>query len=84
MASMWLGTVTPIAMWATRRDRSQEDKATEGGSRDETRRDWRIRWDERIANASTLNLEVVDGATFTVTNMVEVTEQRGGSAEPSA
>ena len=48
------GTITPIEAWASRLDRSQEDKATEGGSRDETRRDWRIRWDARIANASTL------------------------------
>ena len=73
------GAVTPIEVWANRRDRRQEDIAEEGGMRDETRRDWRIRWDKRIASVPTSRLAVVDGAgTFSVLNVVEVTRQRQG------
>ena len=44
------------------------------------RRDWRIRWDSRIAESPTRLLEVVDdgGLTFNVLNVVEVTTQRRG------
>ena len=67
-----------IRTWATRRDRTQEDIHEEGGARDEARRDWRIRWDSRIANSSTRDIAVVDGtATFTISNMVEETRRRG-------
>ena len=73
------GAKVAIRTWATRRDRSQEDLHEEGGARDEARRDWRIRWDSRIASSSTLYLEVVDGTeTFTISNMVEVTRQGRG------
>ena len=73
------GAVTPIGVWATRRDVGQERKVASGGARDETSRDWRIRWNSRIALSPTNQLKVVDeGETFTVTNMVEVIEQRGG------
>ena len=41
------GVVTAIRTWATRSDKSQEDKEQEGGALDTTRRDWRIRWDSR-------------------------------------
>ena len=44
------GEVTTIRVWATKFDRSQEDIASEAGDREETRRDWRIRWDKRIAD----------------------------------
>ena len=72
------GTVTPLEVWASRRDQSLTDIATEGGTRDQGRRNWRIRWDARIANSTTANLEVVEGAlTFTVANMSEVIAQRG-------
>ena len=72
------GTVTPLEVWASRRDKSLTDIATEGGTRDQGRRTWRIRWDSRIASSTTANLGVVDGAeTFTISNMVEVTAQRG-------
>ena len=68
-----------IRTWASRRDRTQEDIHEEGGVRDEARRDWRIRWDSRIANSSTRDIAVVDGTeTFTISNMVEVTRQRQG------
>ena len=72
------GTITAIGVWATRRDVSQELKLERSGTRDETSRDWRIRWDARIALIPTNLLQVVDGGeTFTITNMVEVTRQRG-------
>ena len=76
------GEKVAIRTWATRRDQSQRDIAEEGGTWDETRRDWRIRWDSRIANSSTLDLAVVDGTeTFTISNMVEVTRQRRGEQD---
>ena len=71
------GTVTAIGAWATRRDVSQELKVLSGGTRDETRRDWRIRWDSRIASTPVGRLTVDDGGeTFTITNMIEITAQR--------
>ena len=73
------GAKVEIRTWASRRDRTQEDIHEEGGVRDEARRDWRIRWDSRIANSSTRDIAVVDGTeTFTISNMVEVTRQRQG------
>ena len=73
------GAVTPIGTWASRKDIGDERKLERQGTRQETSRDWRIRWDRRIALSPTLLLKVEDGAeTFTVINMVEVTEQRGG------
>ena len=68
-------------MWARRRDVGQERKIERQGSRDETSRDWRIRWDKRIALIPTDQLKIEDGGeTFIITNMVEVTEQ--GRGEP--
>ena len=76
------GTVTAIAAWALRRDVSQERKIERQGTRTETSRDWRVRWDARIANSPTTLLKVEDGGeTFTITNMVEVTAQRGGAPD---
>ena len=76
------GEVTPIAAWARRRDVGQERKIERQGTRDETSRDWRVRWDSRIASIPTSRLKVEDGGeTFTVINMVEVTEQRGGAPD---
>ena len=72
------GAITPLNLWASRRDVGQERKLERQGTRDETSRDWRIRWDARIALIPTNLLQVVDGGeTFTITNMVEVTRQRG-------
>ena len=75
------GVVTPILIWATRRDRFQDDIATEGGVLDSTRRDWRIRWTRLIAETPALRLEVVDhdGVIFQILNVVEVTRERGES-----
>ena len=76
------GTVTPINVWASRRDQSQELKVLSGGTRDETSRDWRVRWDSRIASSPVARLKVEDGGeTFTITNMVEVTRQRRGEPD---
>ena len=73
------GEFVDYPMWASRRDVSQERKVERQGTRDETSRDWRVRWDSRIANSPTSLLKVVDGGeTFLITNMVEVTRQRGG------
>ena len=72
------GPVTPVGVWARRRDVGQERKIDRAGTRDETYRDWRIRWDARIALIPTHQLTIEDGGyTFLVTNMVEVTAQRG-------
>ena len=71
--------ITAIGVWATRRDVGQELKIERQGTRDETSRDWRIRWNSRIASSPTSLLKVEDeGETFNITNMVEVTAQRGG------
>ena len=76
------GTTASIRTYATRRDRSAEDIATEGGMRNETRRDWRIRWDSRIASAPVSMLSIVDGGqTFNALNMTEVTRQGRGQAD---
>ena len=49
-----------------------ELKLERSGTRDETARDWRIRWDSRITNSPTSLLKVEDGGeTFTITNMVD-------------
>ena len=76
------GAITPIGAWASRRDQSLTDIATEGGTRGQGRRTWRIRWDSRIARSPTSLLTVEDGAlTFTISNMVEVTQQRRGGPD---
>ena len=76
------GTTIVIPAWASRRDRSAEDVATEGGARGETRRDWRIRWDKRIAAAPVTMLSVVDeGLMFNVLNMIEVVRQGRGQPD---
>ena len=76
------GEIVDYPVWASRRDVGQELKIERQGTRDETSRDWRIRWNSRIANSPTTLLKVEDGGeTFTIINMVEVTEQRGGAPD---
>ena len=76
------GAVTALGVWARRRDVSQELKIERQGARDETSRDWRVRWDARIANTDNSLLKVEDGGdTFTIRNKVEVTAQRGGAPD---
>ena len=55
------GAVTALGVWASRRDVGQELKIERLCTRDETSRDWRIRWDRRIALSPTLLLKVEDG-----------------------
>ena len=76
------GAVTPLEVWARRRDVAQEKLVERGGTRDETSRDWRVRWNSLIASSTTRNIKVVDGGdTFTIRNMVEVTEQGRGAPD---
>ena len=76
------GAVTPLNLWASRRDVGQELKLERGGSRDETSRDWRVRWNALLASTPTSRLMVVEGTeTFNITNKVEVTAQRGGAPD---
>ena len=75
------GTVTTIGAWARRRDVSSERRHEVGGTRAETIRDWRVRWNSLIASSKPTNLQVVDGGeSFNVINMAEVTQQ--GRDEP--
>ena len=72
------GEVTPIRTWATRMDKTQEDIEQEGGSRNETRRDWRIRWFAALDAAPVSLVSVVDGGqTFNVLNVIEDTGRNG-------
>ena len=72
------GVVTAIRTWATRSDKSQEDKEQEGGALDVTRRNWRIRWLSGIADKPVSMVAVTDdGLAFNVLNVVEVTGRRG-------
>ena len=76
------GAIVDYPMWASRRDVSQELKIQREGTRDETSRDWRVRWNSLIASSKTVNLKVVEGAeTFQIINMVEVTQQRRGEPD---
>ena len=76
------GEIVDYPVWASRRDVGQELKIEREGARDETSRDWRIRWNSKIASTPTARLKVEDGAeTFQVVNMVEVTQQRGGAPD---
>jgi hypothetical protein len=76
------GEIVDYPMWASRRDVSQELTIERQGTRDETSRDWRIRWNSKIASTPTARLKVEDGAeTFQVVNMLEVTQQRQGAPD---
>ena len=74
------GEVESFRCWASRKDISQVDIESEGGTRDETRRDFRIRWRSEIADALASNLSVIEGEqTFNVLNVIEVS----GKADPA-
>ena len=76
------GEVVDYPVWARRRDVSRERKVELEGTRDDTNRDWRIRWNVLFLNTPTGLLKVVEGTeTFEIINMVEVTEQRGGAPD---
>ena len=73
------GETAEHRVWAGRFDRDLEDIESEGGTRNETRRDWRIRWRADIANVTDLTtVSVVDGGqTFNVQNLQEETGRDG-------
>ena len=73
---VWVpGTTITFRVWATRKDRSLEDISGEGGMRNETRRDWRIRWRSDVATLALDTMTVTDGAQdFDVLNMIELTD----------
>ena len=76
------GEVVDYPVWARRRDVSQENKIQGGGADDATHRDWRIRWHPLFFDTPLSRLKVTDGLdVFTVINLVEVTEQRGGAPD---
>ena len=61
---------------------SQELKVLREGTRDQASRDWRVRWDSRIANSPARLLKVVDAeVTFDIINKVEVTRRRRGEPD---
>ena len=64
-----------LPLWATRTDGDVADTEEEGGSRDETRRDYRIRWRADIAGAFVSEVSVQDGAlTFNALRVREETD----------
>ena len=73
------GVVTPLGLWATRRDLTNEDIEQAGGVLGIIERDYIVRYDKRISEAGAALLSVVDaGLTLNVTN---VTEAAGDRAE---
>ena len=76
------GEITDYPVWARRRDVSQELKIEQSGASDATHRDWRVRFNPLFINTPLSLLTVVDGIdTFSVINVVEVTEQRYGAPD---
>ena len=75
------GAATDHTVWASRFDASLTDLAESGGSRDETQRDWRIRYRADVAAISDLTkLEIIDDeVTFNVLNMIEETGRDGNT-----
>ena len=73
-----LGAAVDYPTWATVYDRSLEDIEGEGGTRNERRRDWRIRWDSRFIVGDLTRIDVQDGAdAFNVLQMNEDTGRFG-------
>ena len=77
------GEIVDYPVWASRRDVSQELKLERGGASNATIRDWRVRFNQAFMDATPLSrLKVTDGQdVFTVNNILEVTEQRGGAPD---
>ena len=69
-------TATDFPVWATRVDRSQEDKEQEGGVLDQPARAYRIRYRREIAEAATSELSIIDGKlTLNATNVIDAPER---------
>ena len=73
------GVATDHTVWASRIDASIKDVEESGGSRDETQRDWRIRYRADVAAIAELSRVTVidDGLTFNVQNLIEETGRDG-------
>ena len=73
------GATVDHRVWASRFDASLTDLAESGGSRDETQRDWRIRYRADVAAIAELSRVTVidDGLTFNVQNLIEETGRDG-------
>ena len=71
-------TETGYTAWATRVDRSQMDKAEEGGEATILRRDYIVRYRSEIAAALVAELSVItdDGQTLSVDNVIEQARER--------
>ena len=71
------GVVTPLPLWATRIDLTNEDIEQTGGTQGVVTRDYIVRFDDRIASTLTGYLAVVDaGLTMNVTNVTEASGER--------
>ena len=71
------GVVTPLSVWATRIDLTNEDIEQTGGQFGVVTRDYIVRFDDRIVSALTSALGVVDGPlTLDVTNVTEASGAR--------
>ena len=71
------GVVTPLRLWATRIDLTNEDIEQTGGTYGLTTRDYIVRFDDRITSTLTSDLAVVDGPlTLNVTNVTEASGER--------
>ena len=67
---------TDFPVWATRMDRSQADKDTEGGVTNLPVRAYRIRYRQDIADAVTSELSIVDGSlVLNATNVIDAPER---------
>ena len=71
------GVVTPLPVWSTRQDKSNEDIEQAGGVLGIVNRDYIVRFDARIADAGAALVGVVDGPlTLNVTNLTEASGDR--------
>ena len=70
--------VTPLGLWTTRQDLTNENIQETGGTQGVVTRDYIVRFDARIAAALTGDLAVVDGGlTLNVTNVTEASGRYG-------
>ena len=73
------GAATDYTVWASRFDATLRDIEESGGTRNETQRDWRIRYRADVAAIVELTrLEVIEnGVQFNVQNVIEETGRDG-------
>ena len=73
------GVVTPLGVWCTRIDKTNEDKEQSGGVLSLISRDYIVRYDPRIAAARAVDLSVQDGPDLL--NVSNSTEAQGERTE---